>query len=56
MDYYVIATATAYSYDDNESPIPKRYWWGPFNMSEARHEYDKRQDMYDSVRIVKDVT
>ena len=51
MDYYVIATAT-----HENKQLPVKYWWGPMNMSEARREYDKRQDMYDSVRIVKDVT
>lgn len=52
MHYYVIAEATSW----NEGELPTKYWWGPFTMTQARDEWEKRFDMYSIVKIVKDVT
>lgn len=52
MYYYVIAEAGSWT----EGKLPTKYWWGPFTMTQARDEREKRVDMYSMVRIVRDAT
>ena len=49
-DYYVIA-----DYTQKNGPR-SAFWWGPLTKEEANDEYLKRSGMYDTLKIVFDIT
>jgi len=52
LEWYVIVENP---FDDDDM-LPKKWWFGPFDESDASYEAEKMQEFYNFVKIVPELT